>query len=116
MDLGFILAGVRGFESLPSHMFRSKHPRDMLNEIKWRFDLSKCRVYYIHRGAPGDAKVVEGSLIKTVDRAFLILEGVHEVYIPYHRIFKIEYEGKPVYVRKTKTFKTIQNPISVVII
>ncbi len=82
-------------------MFKSKHPRLVLNEIKWRFDLSRCRVYYIHRGAPGDMKVVEGSAIKSIDRAFLILEGeVHEVYIPYHRIFRIDYEGRPVYMRK----------------
>ncbi len=85
-------------------MFKSKLPRDILNEIKWRFDLSKCKVYYIHRGAPGNTKVVEGSIIKTVVRAFLVLEGeVHEVYIPYHRIFRIDYEDKPVYVRKTQT-------------
>jgi len=97
-------------------MFRSKHPRDILNEIKWRFDMSRCRVYYIHRGAPEGTKAVEGSMIKAVDRAFLILKGgVHEVYIPYHRIFRIEFENKPVYVRKTKTFKMIQNPISLVI-
>ena len=82
-------------------MFKSKHPRLVLNEIKWRFDLGRCRVYYIHRGAPGDMKVVEGSAIKSIDRAFLILEGEpHEVYIPYHRIFRIDYEGIAVYMRK----------------
>ncbi len=83
-------------------MFRSKRPRDILNEIKWRFDLRKCRVYYIHRGAPGDMKVVEGSAIKYIDRSFLILEGVvHDVYIPYHRIVGIDYEGMAVYMRKS---------------
>ncbi len=82
-------------------MFRSKHPRDIFNEIKWRFDLRRCKVYYIHRGAPGDTKIVEGSAIKNIDRSFLILEGVVEdVYIPYHRIFRIVYDGMPVYERK----------------
>ncbi len=72
-------------------MFKSRYPRELLNEIKWRFDLSRCRVYYIHRGAPGDIAVVEGSAIKSIDRAFLVLEGdIHDVYIPYHRILRIE--------------------------
>ncbi|MDD5474754.1 MAG: RNA repair domain-containing protein [Candidatus Methanoperedens sp.] len=91
-------------------MFRSKRPRDMLNEIKWRFDLSKCLVYYIHRGAPGDIKIVEGSTIKSIDRSFLILEGfVNDVYIPYHRIFRIDYGGLPVYARKSLQNSGIQN-------
>jgi len=81
-------------------MFRSKHPRLLLNEIKWRFDLKRCRVYYIHRGAPGDVKMVEGRAIRAVDRAFLILEGQpHEVYIPYHRIVRIEFDDHTIFDR-----------------
>lgn len=85
-------------------MFRSKHARDIINEIKWRFDLSKCRVYYIHRGAPGDTMVVEGSAIKEVGRSFLVLEGgLHDAYIPYHRIFRIDFDNKPVYMSPKQT-------------
>lgn len=81
-------------------MFKSRHPRLLLNEIKWRFDLRRCRVYYIHRGAPGNIKAVEGSAIRTIDRAFLILEGEpHEVYIPYHRIARIEFDNRIVFER-----------------
>lgn len=48
-------------------------------------------------------KIVEGDAIKSIDRSFLILEGVvDDVYIPYHRIFRIDYDEMPVYVRKTK--------------
>ncbi len=84
-------------------MFRSKRPRDILNEIKWRFDLRKCMVYYIHRGAPGDIKIVEGNAIKSIDRSFLILEGVvGDVYIPYHRIFRIEFNNHILFERKIK--------------
>ena len=79
-------------------MFRWKHPRPVLNEIKWRYDLSKCRVYFIHRGMPGDTRIVDGSKIKNIDRSYLVLEGFPEdVYIPYHRIFMIEYNGEIVY-------------------
>jgi uncharacterized protein (UPF0248 family) len=91
-------------------MFRSKRPRDILNEIKWRFDLSRCRVYYIHRGVPGDIKIVEGSAIKNIDRSFLILEGaVQDVNIPYHRIVRIDHDDTPVYLRKSPKNPGIQD-------
>jgi uncharacterized protein (UPF0248 family) len=84
-------------------MFKSRHPRLLLNEIKWRFDLARCRVYYIHRGAPGNIKAVEGSAIRTIDRAFLILEGEpNEVYIPYHRIVRIEFDDRAVFERQPR--------------
>jgi uncharacterized protein (UPF0248 family) len=83
-------------------MFRSKHPRDIFNEIKWRFDLAKCKIYYIHRGAPGDMKIVDGSIIKNIDKSFLVIQGVGEdAYIPYHRITRIDYEDKLIFDRKS---------------
>ena len=83
-------------------MFKSKHPRDIFNEIKWRFDLVKCKIYYIHRGAPGDMKIADGRLIKNIEKSFLVLHGiVEDVYIPYHRIFRIDYEEKIVFDRKS---------------
>jgi uncharacterized protein (UPF0248 family) len=83
-------------------MFHSKHPRDIFNEIKWRFDLSKCKIYYIHRGAPGDMKIVDGSMIKNIEKSFLVLRGIAEdAYIPYHRITRIEFEAKTVFDRKS---------------
>ncbi|GFO97641.1 hypothetical protein ig2599ANME_1846 [groundwater metagenome] len=86
-------------------MFRAKHPRLILNEIKWRFDLNRCRVYYIHRGAPGDVKMIEGSIIKNIERGFLVLEGVVEdVYIPYHRIIRIEYDTQIIFERKKRIY------------
>ncbi len=84
-------------------MFKSKHPRLLLNEIKWRFDLNKCRVYYIHRGAPGDVKAVDGSAIKAIERGFLVLEGYpYEVYIPYHRIIRIDYDNHTIFERHVR--------------
>ena len=89
-------------------MFRSKHPRDIFNEIKWRFDLAKCKVHYIHRGAPDDMKIVDGSLIMDIGRSFLVLHGAFEdVYIPYHRVLRIEYEDQIVFDRKS-----LKNPES----
>jgi uncharacterized protein (UPF0248 family) len=87
-------------------MFRSKHPRDLFNEIKWRFDLSRCKIYYIHRGVPGDVKIVEGSDIKKIDRSFLVLEGVVDgVYIPYHRILRIDYDDQVIFERTKRNLE-----------
>ncbi len=84
-------------------MFKSRHPRDLFNEIKWRFDLNRCKIYYIHRGAPGNVKILEGSKIKKIDRSFLVLEGVEEeTYIPYHRIFRIEFNNHILFDRPIK--------------
>ena len=81
-------------------MFRSKHPRDIFNEIKWRFDLDKCRIYYIHRGAPGNMRIVEGSIIKDIEKSFLVLRGFEEdVYIPYHRITRIDFNDQIIFER-----------------
>lgn len=79
---------------------KSKHPRQVLNEIRWRYDLKRCRVYYVHRGAPQDTKIIEGKLINKIDRGFLILEG--SIHIPYHRIFRIDYDNKVVFEHPNK--------------
>ncbi|MBU4221659.1 MAG: hypothetical protein KKD46_05150 [Euryarchaeota archaeon] len=55
-------------------MFKSKHPILLLNEIKWRFDLNRCKVYYIHRGAPGDVRMIEGSIIRIEYDSQMIFE------------------------------------------
>lgn len=79
--------------------FRSKFPRELLNEIKWTgYDLSKCKIYYINRGSPDDMAAIDGSQIIKIDKGFLILEGIpYERYIPYHRIIKIEYEDQTIF-------------------
>lgn len=74
--------------------FKSKFPRELLNEVKYTgYDLSKCTIYYINRGSPNDIGIVEGGQIIEIGKGFLILEGIpYERYIPYHRIVRIEYE------------------------
>ena len=79
--------------------FKSKFPRSILNEVKWKgYDISKCKIYYINRGSPGNIAIVEGGQIKEIDKGFLILEGIpYEKYIPYHRITRIKYEDKIIF-------------------
>ena len=78
--------------------FKSKFPRELLNEVKWKLNgLSDCVIYFISRGSPNDIAVIKGNQIIKIDN-FLVLEGTpFETYIPYHRIAKIEYCGKTIF-------------------
>ncbi len=69
------------------------NPRDILNELKWMDDrsLKGVEVFYVHRGAPGDFKVLMGDDIIHLGRSFI---KHTDGEIPYHRIFQISKGGK----------------------
>ena len=72
--------------------------RDVLNEYKWRKDreLEELEIWYTHRGALNDTKIISGSDIHNIGRSFMELE---DVMIPYHRVFKIIHKGRIVFER-----------------
>ncbi len=72
--------------------------RDMLNKLKWHsdYDFSKVKVYYVHRGAPGDQAMICGGDIITLETSFFHTE---ESSIPYHRVFRIDHAGEIVFLR-----------------
>ena len=72
--------------------------RDILNEIKWRrkYDLSKVEIWYIHRGAPDDTKIIKGDEIKSIGKTFI---ETTDAMIPHHRVFKIVYNGETLFNR-----------------
>lgn len=72
------------------------HIRDILNEIKWTNDLEKAEIWYVHRGAPNDTKIISGKGIVKIGKSFF---DTATATIPYHRIFKIVYEGKTIFER-----------------
>ena len=74
------------------------NPRDSLNELKWKqgFDLDKAEIWYIHRGAPNDTKIISGKDIVSLEKSFM---QTTEAMIPYHRIFKIVYNEKVIFER-----------------
>lgn len=44
--------------------------------------------------------MVEGKLIKNIEKSLLVLQGtVEDVYIPYHRIIRIEFENEVIFYR-----------------
>lgn len=70
--------------------------KDLLNKIKWTKDLEKVKIWYLHRGAPNDTKILSGVEIKKINRSSLETETSN---IPYHRIFKIFYGDKIIFKR-----------------
>lgn len=76
--------------------------RDILNEIKWqkRYDLTKVQLWYIHRGAPNDTKIISGDDIVSIEKTFI---ETADAMIPHHRIFKITYKEKTLFDREQDT-------------
>jgi uncharacterized protein (UPF0248 family) len=74
------------------------NPRDILNELKWKqdCDLNQAEIWYIHRGAPNDTKILSGKDIIRLDKSFI---QTSTAMIPYHRVFKILYEKKVIFER-----------------
>jgi hypothetical protein len=76
--------------------------RDILNELKWRkkFVFQDTRIFYIHRGAPKNTKIITGSEVVSIDKTFI---KTVDAMIPHHRIFKIVYHGHILFDRKQDT-------------
>jgi len=76
-------------------------PRDILNEYKWKngYKIEDLEIWYIHRGAPNDTKIISGKDILEVDKSFM---KTTSAMIPYHRIFKIIYKEQIVFKRELK--------------
>ncbi|MHC1681327.1 MAG: DUF504 domain-containing protein [Methanomassiliicoccales archaeon] len=71
------------------------YPRQVLNKLRWgTAGLNGVVVTYVHRGGPGDLAHVNGEAITELGRSFF---NVGEAQIPYHRIEKIEKDGKVVF-------------------
>ena len=77
---------------------KSKRPRDVLNEMKWKnLDLSKCGLSITHRGVPGNSKIINGNEITEIGNGFFVKD---ETMIPYHRVLSVKYEGVEVWRKK----------------
>lgn len=68
-------------------------PRDILNKLKWHpdFDLDEAKITIVHRGAPRDRKIIDGSNVAGIGNGFMTVKTRQkEIKIPYHRILRIE--------------------------
>ena len=73
--------------------------REVLNKFRWTDDMDGVEIWFVHRGAPDDMKMVHGCNVSAVGRSFL---QVGEAMIPHHRVFRIVYRGKVVFERKPR--------------
>lgn len=79
----------------------ARGPREVLNELKWRDgSLDGVEVHYVHRGAPGDTKIVRAADVTHLGPSFFTLrERWGESSIPYHRVFLITRRGETLWAR-----------------
>lgn len=74
-----------------------KNPRMILNELKWKnCNLNLAKIWYVHRGAPNNTKIISGKEIVKLKKSFM---ETSSAMIPYHRIFKIVCNEKIIFKR-----------------
>jgi uncharacterized protein (UPF0248 family) len=74
-----------------------------LNRLKWTGRLSSCSVVILHRGAPGDRKVINGGDITELKKScFTYSSSGRECTIPLHRVLEIRADGDTLWRRRTK--------------
>ncbi len=66
-----------------------------------KYDIRKVRVHFAERGVPGDLSSVTGGDLKEMDSKvfFGVITAVKVKEIPYHRITRIDYDGKCIWDR-----------------
>lgn len=77
------------------------NPRDILNELRWKqnCDLKFAEIWYVHRGAPNNTKIISGKEIINLEKSFM---QTKTSMIPYHRILKIVYMDNKIFERRKK--------------
>ena len=87
---------------------RSGTAKDALARLRWKdhvTDWANVEVTLRHYGAPHDEKMVIGSRITNLGTSFFEIDA--ETQIPYHRILRIDYRGRPVYERKSPSSRKL---------
>ncbi|MEM3677274.1 MAG: RNA repair domain-containing protein [Candidatus Bathyarchaeia archaeon] len=67
------------------------HPlRALMNRLKWtEEDLSRFTIRYIHRGAPGDTREVDLSMVAKIGKGWFEIRGEEGSPIPFHRVLEV---------------------------
>jgi uncharacterized protein (UPF0248 family) len=74
------------------------NPRNILNKLRWKqdCDLKKAEIWYVHRGAPNNTRIIWGKDIIELEKSFM---KTTDAMIPYHRIYKILYDDQIIFER-----------------
>lgn len=93
---------------------------EVLNRLEWKDGLEGVEIIILHRGAPGNRKVIRGEELTEIKRSYLVYgidipKGCQEVAgrfhgatqiseteIPLHRIREVRKDGKTIWKRKGK--------------
>lgn len=75
-------------------------PRDVLNKLRWKEgeSLADATIFYVSRGSPDDSASADGSEVKSIEAFGFELES--GTFIPYHRVYKIDYRGETIFDRQ----------------
>ena len=79
----------------------------VLGRLLWRGGLERAEVVILHRGAPGDRKVIPGRQVTSVKRGYLLYrnDSGEEIIIPLHRVLEVRLNGETLWKRKEKPQK-----------
>jgi uncharacterized protein (UPF0248 family) len=72
---------------------------EVLNRLKWKDGLEGVEIIILHRGAPGNRKVIRGEELTEIKRSYLVY-GITE--IPLHRIREVRKDGRTIWKREGK--------------
>ncbi len=77
------------------------YPRDVLLRLRWTEgeSIRDAVIWYVHRGAPGDALKIRGDRLRALGRGFFETD---ETMIPYHRILRIDYHGRTLFEKDAR--------------
>ena len=84
--------------------------KEALSKLRWHEGrLAAATVFYTHRGAPGDTRAVRGSAIVDLGASFFTIRAPEgETAIPYHRIQRVEVDGRPYWDRVPRTLGDLE--------
>jgi uncharacterized protein (UPF0248 family) len=72
---------------------------ELLSRLEWGegVSLDELEFLVVHRGAPGDVRVLAAPEVMGRDRSYLLLEGGGAV--PYHRVLEVRRGGRVLWSR-----------------
>lgn len=73
---------------------------ELLSRMEWGegIPLEELEFVVVHRGAPGDRRVLAAPEVVGRDRSYLHLEG--GAAVPYHRVVEVRHGGRVIWSRE----------------
>lgn len=88
---------------VPTRSWRYRRTaKDALDCLRWHptYDIAKAVIWYEDRTAPDGEWCIAAGDVKEFGTSFF---GVEHGSIPYHKIFRIEYDGQAIFERPKRS-------------